>query len=56
VNHGLKPAKSDVRHVECSNCEHYGNRRIVFADTPAFDSERDEQEVERKLEKWLKKS
>lgn len=55
VNHGLTPLPSEVRHVECRDPERYGNRRVVFVDTPAFDSERDEKEVERKLKRWLKK-
>ncbi|KXN84718.1 hypothetical protein AN958_12145 [Leucoagaricus sp. SymC.cos] len=55
VNHRLKPEPAEVQHVECSNPERYPDRRVVFVDTPAFDSEKDEKDVEKKLKKWLKR-
>ncbi|KXN89095.1 Cell division control protein 7 [Leucoagaricus sp. SymC.cos] len=55
VNHRWKPEPTEVQHVECSNPERYPNRRVVFVEVPAFDSERDEKSVEKKLKKWLKR-
>ncbi|KAF9446814.1 hypothetical protein P691DRAFT_794062 [Macrolepiota fuliginosa MF-IS2] len=52
INHGLRPDAQSVRHIECLNCPNHG--KVVLVDTPAFDSESDEKNVEKKLESWLK--
>lgn len=54
IGHALKPDVTDVQHIECSNPERYGKRRVVFVDTPAFDSEREEKVIEKKLKTWLR--
>ncbi|KAJ3574198.1 hypothetical protein NP233_g1941 [Leucocoprinus birnbaumii] len=50
VNNRLKPEPSEVRHIECTDSARYGDRRVVFVDTPGFDSERDEKKVEKEAE------
>ncbi|EKM78782.1 hypothetical protein AGABI1DRAFT_114374 [Agaricus bisporus var. burnettii JB137-S8] len=54
IGHGLRPHTLKVQHVECSNPKHYGNRKVIFVDTPAFDAVSEEKLIEEKLKTWLK--
>lgn len=55
VGHSLKPDTREVQHVECYDPVRYSGRKVVFVDTPGFDSEREEKVIEKKLRNWLKK-
>ncbi|KAF9439846.1 hypothetical protein P691DRAFT_689487, partial [Macrolepiota fuliginosa MF-IS2] len=45
---------NEVQYVICSKPELYQDRKIVFLDIPAFDSESDEQAIQNKLRHWLR--
>ncbi|KAF7771752.1 hypothetical protein Agabi119p4_6063 [Agaricus bisporus var. burnettii] len=55
VGHGLKHDTRQVNYVECYDPERYDERKVVFVDTPGFDSEKEESVIEKKLKSWLKK-
>lgn len=55
VGHGLKPDTRQVNYVECYDRESQDERKVVFVDTPGFDSEKEESVIEKKLKSWLKK-
>ncbi|KAF9450121.1 hypothetical protein P691DRAFT_665986, partial [Macrolepiota fuliginosa MF-IS2] len=45
---------NEARYVICSKPDLYQNRKVVFLDIPAFDSESDEQVIENKLRGWFR--
>ncbi|KAF7771575.1 hypothetical protein Agabi119p4_5886 [Agaricus bisporus var. burnettii] len=55
VGHGLKPDTRQVDYVECYDPESHDERKVVFVDTPGFDSEKEDSVIEKKLKSWLKK-
>jgi GTPase Era involved in 16S rRNA processing len=55
IGHSLKPDTREVNYVECYDPESNDGRKVVFVDTPGFDSEKEESAIERKLRNWLKK-
>ncbi|KAF9441095.1 hypothetical protein P691DRAFT_642907, partial [Macrolepiota fuliginosa MF-IS2] len=60
VTEGLLPidqaskVDNEVQYIVCSKPELYQDRKIVFLDIPAFDTESDEQHIQNKLRHWLR--